>query len=38
VKVNVVGRLLLVANVLFAIGDRGLQDELTPVFGLDYSF
>jgi hypothetical protein len=37
-KVNPVGRLLLVGNVLFAIGDAGLQDEVTPVFGLEYSF
>jgi hypothetical protein len=38
VKINVIGRLLLVGNVLFSIGDRGLQDHLTPVVGVDYSF
>jgi hypothetical protein len=38
VKINVAGRLLVVANLLFAAGDHGLQDKLTPVFGLDYSF
>ncbi len=38
VKLNPVSRLLLMANVLVAIGDSGLQDKLTPVFGIDYSF
>ncbi len=38
IKVNVVSRLLVMANVLFAIGDSGLQDKVTPVFGIDYSF
>ncbi len=37
-KLNPVGRLLLVGNVLISLGDGGLQDQLTPVFGLDYSF
>ena len=37
-KVNPVGRLLLVGNVLISIGDSGLQDRVTPVFGVDYSF
>ena len=37
-KVNPAGRLLLVGNVLLAIGEGGLQDEVTPVFGLEYSF
>jgi hypothetical protein len=37
-KVNPVGRLLLVGNVLISIGDSGLQDRVTPVFGIDYSF
>ena len=37
-KVNPAGRLLLVGNVLLAIGDDGLQDEVTPVFGVEYSF
>jgi len=38
VKVNPVGRLLIVGNVLIAIGNEGLQDKVTPVIGLDYSF
>jgi hypothetical protein len=33
-----VGRLLLVGNVLFAIGSSGLQDKVIPTFGIDYSF
>jgi hypothetical protein len=37
-KVNPAGRLLVMVNVLFALGDSGLQDKVTPVFGLDYSF
>jgi hypothetical protein len=37
-KINPVGRLLLVGNVLFSLGDGGLQDKVTPVFGLDYTF
>lgn len=37
-KINPVGRLLVSASVLFSIGNAGLQDEITPVFGLDYSF
>jgi hypothetical protein len=38
VKINPAGRLLLVGNVLIAVGDGGLQDSVTPVFGIDYSF
>jgi len=38
VKVNIVSELLFSANVLFGIGDRGLQSDITPVFGLDYTF
>ena len=38
VKINPFGRLLLVGNVLISIGDGGLQDQVTPVFGIDYSF
>jgi hypothetical protein len=37
-KVNPAGRLLLMVNLLFGIGDSGLQDDVTPVFGIDYSF
>lgn len=38
IKINPFGRLLLVGNVLFGLGDDGLQDKVTPVFGLDYTF
>jgi hypothetical protein len=38
VRVNPAGRLLLVANVLFALGSNGLQDKLIPMVGIDYSF
>jgi hypothetical protein len=38
VKINPVGRLLISANVLFKLNDGGLQDKVTPVFGIDYSF
>lgn len=37
-KINPVGRLLLVGNVLFAVGNSGLQDRVIPTFGIDYSF
>ena len=37
-KFNPVGRLLIVGNVLISMGDGGLQSQVTPVFGLDYSF
>ena len=37
-KVNPVGRLLLVGNLLVSIGSNGLQDRITPVFGIDYAF
>jgi len=38
IKINPVGRLLIVGNVLFKIGDRGLQDKLMPTFGIGYTF
>jgi hypothetical protein len=38
VKLNPFGRLLISGTVLLAVGDRGLQDEVTPVVALDYSF
>ena len=31
-------KLLVIGNVLFPIGKAGLQDKLTPMVGLDYSF
>ncbi len=38
IKINPVGNLLIVGNVLFKIGNHGLQDSVTPVVGLDYTF
>jgi hypothetical protein len=38
IKINPAGRLLIVANVLFKLGDRGLQDKVTPAFGIGYTF
>jgi hypothetical protein len=38
IKFNPAGRLLIVGNVLFSIGKNGLQDKLTPVIGIDYTF
>ena len=38
VKINIVGRLLVNAGALFGLGDSGLQDTVTPVFGIDYAF
>jgi len=37
-KINPVGRILIVGNVLFALNDQGLQDTVTPYIGLDYTF
>ncbi|HJS59020.1 MAG TPA: transporter [Vicinamibacteria bacterium] len=38
-KFNVVGRLLFSANALLSLTqDEGLQDKVTPVFSLDYTF
>jgi len=38
-KFNVVGRLLFSANALVSLTrDEGLQDKVTPVFSLDYTF
>jgi hypothetical protein len=37
-KINPVGNLLVIANVLFKLGDKGLQDDITPVFGIGYTF
>jgi hypothetical protein len=38
VKINPWANLLIVANVLFKLGDKGLQDDITPVFGIGYTF
>jgi hypothetical protein len=38
-KFNPAGRLLISANILFPLTpDNGLQDNLTPVFAIDYNF
>jgi hypothetical protein len=38
VKVNPFGNMLLTANVLFPLSNRGLTDSLTWMAGVDYSF
>lgn len=37
-KVNLVNRLLLDANLLFALDRRGVRDKVTPLIGFEYSF
>jgi hypothetical protein len=37
-KFNPRGRLLIDANVLFGLNNRGLRDTLTPLVGLEYGF
>lgn len=37
-KVNLVDRLLLDANLLFALDSHGVRDKLTPLVGFEYSF
>ncbi len=37
-KYNVAGRLLLTANVLFALNSGGLRDKVIPLVGLSYTF
>jgi len=37
-KVNVAGQFLLNVNVLVALDDAGLRDEVTPMFGFEYTF
>jgi hypothetical protein len=37
-KVNPFANLLVTANVLFPLADRGLTDKLTTMVGVDYSF
>ena len=37
-KVNVGGRLLIDANLLFRLNDAGLRDQFTPLLGIEYSF
>ncbi len=38
VKVNLFDRLLLDANLLFALDDHGVRDKVTPLVGFEYSF
>jgi len=37
-KINLAGRLLAEANVLFALDQHGLRDRVTPLFGFEYTF
>jgi hypothetical protein len=37
-KVNLVDRLLLDVNVLFALDSHGVRDKVTPLIGFEYSF
>jgi hypothetical protein len=37
-KVNVMGRLIVDANLLFALDDNGVRDKVTPLVGLEYTF
>jgi hypothetical protein len=37
-KINLVDRLLLDANLLFALDDHGVRDKVTPLIGFEYSF
>jgi hypothetical protein len=37
-KVNVFGRLLVDANVLFSLDSNGVRDKITPLIGFEYSF
>jgi hypothetical protein len=37
-KVNVVDRLLLDANLAFALDHHGVRDKVTPLIGFEYSF
>jgi hypothetical protein len=37
-KVNPVGTLLVFFNVLIPLNDTGVRDDLTPTFGLEWSF
>jgi hypothetical protein len=37
-KLNLFGRLLLDANVLFKLNDSGLRDKVTPLVGIEYAF
>ena len=38
VKINIGGRLLADANVMFALDQHGLRDRVTPLVGVEYTF
>jgi hypothetical protein len=37
-KINVFGRVLVDANLLFSLDDHGVRDKITPLIGFEYSF
>ena len=37
-KANLLGRLLLHANVMFKLDEDGLRDKVTPLIGIEYAF
>jgi hypothetical protein len=37
-KANLLGRLLVHANMLFKLDEHGLRDKVTPLIGLEYAF
>jgi hypothetical protein len=37
-KANLLAQLLLDVNVLFALDDHGLRDQITPLIGVEYAF
>jgi hypothetical protein len=37
-KVNVIGRLLLDGNLLFALDDHGVRDRVVPLVAFQYEF
>jgi hypothetical protein len=37
-KINILERLLVDANLLFALDDHGVRDRVTPLVGLEYAF
>jgi hypothetical protein len=37
-KVNLFGRLLVDANVMFKLNNNGLRDKVTPLIGFEYAF
>ena len=37
-KVNIAGRLLVTANLLFRLNADGLRDKVSPLLGIEYAF